>query len=396
MNDRLSVVYVDHCARLSGGEIALARLLPALADRVDAHVVLGEDGPLVERLVRLGISVEVLQLSSRVRDLRKDTVATGSFDTSALVTTAAYSVRLAARLRRLRPDLVHTNSLKAALYGGVAGRLARVPVVWHVRDRIADDYLPARAVSLVRRASRLLPSAIVTNSQATLDTLPRRRRSAVVPNAVVADAVALGDAARIHEEGRLRVGVVGRLAPWKGQHVFLDAFARAFPDGDAVARIVGAPLFGEEAYAEELRAQADRLGISDRVDFRGFREDVWAEFAELDVLVHCSVTPEPFGQVVVEGMAAGLPVIAAAAGGPAEVVTDGVDGLLVPPDDVEALTTALRRLADEPALRAQLGAAGRRTAIRFSPDRTAAGVLAVYDAVLHRGRKTREPRTQRR
>ena len=133
----IRVVYLDHIARLSGGEIALLRLLPALAGAVDAHVILGEDGPLVERLRAVGVSVEVLPMAPRVRDLRRDQVTGTGLDPAAMPELARYLLALRSRLRRLRPDLVHTNSLKAALYGGLAGRLTGIPVIWHVRDRIA-------------------------------------------------------------------------------------------------------------------------------------------------------------------------------------------------------------------------------------------------------------------
>jgi glycosyltransferase involved in cell wall biosynthesis len=390
------VVYVDHCARISGGEIALARVLPALLERVDPLVILGEDGQLVRVLERLGVPVEVLPLNPRVAGMRKDTVATDSFDRRALSGAAAYAMKLARRLRQVRADLVHTNSLKAALYGGAAGRLSRVPVVWHMRDRIADDYLPRRAVSLVRFASRVLPSAVIANSQTTLATLPHVAPD-VRTNAVVSDAVERIAAphARI-SDGPLRFGVVGRLAPWKGQHIFIEAFARAFPNGTGEARIIGAALFGEEEYDDELHQLVERLGINDSVEFRGFCDDVPAELAQLDVLVHCSVTPEPFGLVVIEGMAAGLPVVAAAAGGPAEVITDGVDALLVAPNNVDALAQALTRIGADRALRASLAAAGRETARRYTPENSAAGVLAVYDALMSGGAGGPRSRHRRR
>ncbi|MGI8900672.1 MAG: glycosyltransferase family 4 protein [Nocardioides sp.] len=181
-----------------------------------------------------------------------------------------------------------------------------------------------------------------------------------------------------------RVGIVGRLDRWKGQHIFLDAFAKAFPSGPEEAVIVGASLFGQNGYDSELRRQATSLAIEDRVEFRGFRDDVEDELRQFDVLVPASVIPEPFGQVVVEGLAVGLPVVAADAGGPAEVITDGVDGLLYPPGDADALARALRRLASEPALRAILGDAARERAEDFTAERIAPQVMAVYREVVRR------------
>jgi glycosyltransferase involved in cell wall biosynthesis len=98
--------------------------------------------------------------------------------------------------------------------------------------------------------------------------------------------------------------------------------------------------------------------------------------------VHCSITPEPFGQVVLEGLAAGLPVVAAAAGGPAELITDGVDGLLTRPGDVDALAAALRRLDADPTLAASLAKAGRKRSQAFTPTNAAAQLLEVYRGLV--------------
>ena len=374
----LKVVYLDHCAQLSGGELALLRLLPGL-EGVDAHVILGEDGPLAARLRDAGIGVEVLPMADAARTVRRDRVRPGMLPAQAAARTSAYILRLAARLRALRPDLVHTNSLKSALYGGAAARLAGVPVVWHVRDRISPDYLPVAAVRLVRAAARVLPDAVIANSAASLATLGPMPVTAVVPSPVAAPPPR---AAPRPSGGPLRVGMVGRLAPWKGQHVFLEAFASAFPEGGAQAVVVGDALFDEMAYRSELHRRAGHADLSGRVDFLGFVDDVGDTLSTFDVLVHASTIPEPFGQVVVEGMAAGLAVVAAGAGGPAEVIEHGVNGLLYPPSDVASLASQLRRLAAEPALRHALGARAIQRAEGFGVDRVAPQVAEVYRRVL--------------
>lgn len=392
------VVFVDHVARMSGGEIALLRLLPTLAEHAEVWVILGEEGPLRERLEEKGIHVEVLPLPPRLRDVRRDELHPARLDPSALSGLTSYVRLLRARVRALDADLVHTNSLKAALYGGVAARLARVPVVWHVRDRIASDYLPGFAVGLVRAAAFVVPTAIVANSRETMSTVPPGRRRNVLYNAIVPDSVddapSLDD--RPHE--RLVIGMIGRLTQWKGQDVFLDAFAEAFRGSEVRARLVGSALFGEEAYAKWLEQKADALGLADQVEFRGFREDVWKELRELDVLVHCSVRPEPFGQVVLEGLAAGVPVVAAAAGGPLELITNDVDGLLTTPGDSAALAAALRRLADDPKLRRRLAAAGLIRSREFTPERTVERLLGIYAEVIaaRRHRNALRARLRRR
>jgi glycosyltransferase involved in cell wall biosynthesis len=292
----------------------------------------------------------------------------------------AYAVRLSRRLRTLAPDLVHTNTLKAALYGGLAGRMAGVPVIWHIRDRIAADYLPRPAVHAVRQLARILPSAVIVNSYATADTLRRAGRVTTLRGPVVHDPVAQRPQ-RGEEPDPAVVGIIGRLAPWKGQHVFLRAFALAFPNGEVTARIVGAPLFGEDDYLDQLHRLVDDLGLEGRVRFTGHVDDIWAELARMTVVVHASVVPEPFGQVVVEAMAAGRPVIATNVGGPAEVIRTGHTGLLVPPDDVSRLAAAMQRLTDDAALRRMLTENAERELTRFAPEPVRAAVYSVYERV---------------
>jgi glycosyltransferase involved in cell wall biosynthesis/GT2 family glycosyltransferase len=381
----LRVVYFDHCAQLSGGELALARLLPALTDVVEPLVILGERGPLEGVLSDRDLPWETIELDPELAHTSRHRVSALQTGPRAMVATAVAIGALTRRLRQLRPDLMHTNSLKAALIGGVAGRLAGVPVVWHIRDRMADDYLPNSAIRLVRTAASFLPTSIIVNSEATRAALGIEA-AAVVPSPVDLGAFAEAPVGSPEASSELKFVMVGRLAPWKGQSVFVDAFAKAFPDGGARAALAGAALFGEDGYERQIADQVERLGIADRVDFLGFVDDIPALLADYDVLVHASTVPEPFGQVVVEGMAAGLAVAATDVGGPAEVITDGVDGVLFPPNDVDALAEVLVRLADASAERARLGAEGRRRAQDFSPSRIAPSVLGVYAVAARRNR----------
>jgi glycosyltransferase involved in cell wall biosynthesis len=275
---------------------------------------------------------------------------------------------------------VHTNSLKAGVYGSVAARLAGIPVVWHVRDRIAGDYLPGSAIALVRRMSRHLATAVVANSKATMATLEAAADPTVVYSVVPEVMNRVTPVDRRVNGGPMTYGIVGRLAPWKGQDLFLRAFAGAFPDGPERAIVVGGSLFGEDDYVRELTRLAEMLGIAGRVEFRGFRADVWDELSHLDVLVHASTIPEPFGQVILEGMAAGVPVIAAGAGGPAEILEHGRTGILYEPNDGAALAGCMRRLQD-PALRERLGAAAREEVRRYEPTIVAADLQRIYAAV---------------
>lgn len=384
---RPRIVYIDHTAKRSGGEIALVRTVQALGDAIEAHVILGESGDLQGELERAGATVHVLPMADVLRNRRKESVTAYSLLTGGLrqfTSGLDYVRKLRATIGHLDADIVHTNSLKADLLGGLAGRLARRKVVWHVRDMISSPYLTPLGVFILRVGANVIPHRILVNSQATRSTLPAWSRPRVVYNSVLYDAVPADwhSVPSTEKRNHVRIGIIGRIAPWKGQDVFLKAFAIACRDAACEAVIVGGVQFGEDGYLEQLRSLVQALGIADRVTFTGHQESVAEELASLDVFVHASTSPEPFGQVLVEAMRARVPVIAAAAGGPLEIVTDGVDGLLAPPGDVSAYAAAIRRLIDDPDLRSRLASAGYASSKRFSPEALRANLLDVYRGLL--------------
>ncbi len=346
INKPLRVVFLTHTAALGGGELAMLRLIEGLKD-VLPHVVVGESGPLTDLLAARGIDHEIVAIRGLGR-IRRDRVGIG-----APMRGAIYVFKLSVRLRQLRPDLVHTNSLKAGILGSAAARLAGLPVIWHCRDRLDKDYLSTWTTRILRHAIRILPHAVIANSRSTLDTLSTRTRT----NAVVIgspQSLILGPR-NASEKAPIVVIALGRLCHWKGQHIAIQAFAEAFPFGAERLRIVGGPLFGEDAYERGIRRLVRELDLDRRVDFVGHRSDVAEQLATGDVLLHSSLIPEPFGNVILEGMAAGLAVIASDAGGPKELIKHDEDGLLFPIGDVSALADILRRLSEDVGLRLRLG-----------------------------------------
>ena len=370
---RLRVVVLDHTAAPSGAELALLSVLEHLD--VDRHVVLGASGPLRQRLAdAAGLEVAWMPPRLGVASRAGGTLLAGP-------QLLQHAASLAVRLRGLRPDVVYANSLRSGSYGGLAALLAGVPLVWHVRDRVTADYLGRRRAQILRVLIRVLSTHVVANSRTTAATLLPGSPVTVVPSP-------LSSPPRPREErpaGPLVYVAASRLSPWKGQDVFLRAFAAAFPDGEQRAVVLGGPHFGETAYADGLRTLVEELGLQDRVVLRGHRDDVMDELAGADVLVHTPTLPEPFGRVVVEGLAAGLVVVARGDGGPAETLTDGVDGLLYPPDRPDELVRLLRLVDGDPALRRRLTDAGRALGLEFSPERVAAEVLAVCQDAARRG-----------
>ena len=397
---RRKILFLDHTASLGGGELALLQIVEHL-DKCRYHpvVVLCSEGKLVERLAAAEIETHVIPLNSRVTTTRKDNLGVKSLlQVRDVGATMAYAFQLANFIREHRIDLVHTNSLKADIIGGLAARIAGRPVIWHIRDRIDTDYLPASVVRVFRTLCRLVPDYVMANSTATMKTLhlPRKDRTMTVYSGVDTDQCVVPDAlangmlkkalpqhSRTQGDGPC-IGLVGRISPWKGQHIFLQAAAQVrkrFPA--ARFQIVGAVLFGEEEYEREVHRLTTELGLGEAVEFTGFRSDVQDIMANMDILVHASTTGEPFGQVVVQGMSAGKPVVATNGGGIPEIVVDGQTGLLVPMSDADAMAAAISHLLANPELAQQMGLMGRQRVLEhFTIDHTVLKVEQVYESLL--------------
>jgi glycosyltransferase involved in cell wall biosynthesis len=282
------------------------------------------------------------------------------------------SIRLHAFSRSHRFDLVHSNCA-TTIGGAYLARRWRVPHVWHVHELFegASGRLFER---LLRRAD-----LIVAASAAVAQQLPRRCVVAWTGADVPAGIPTSTPLTRTPPV----LICVGRLNAWKGQDDLLRAAALLRDRGVRVeVEIVGEVFAREHQFRERLVALTRELGLEDRVRLLGERRDALELVARADIAVVPSAAPEPFGMVVVEAMALGRPVVATDAGGPREIVTHGVDGLLVPPRDPTALAAAIeQRVADPQAARA-LGAAAHVTARRFTSSALATRVLETHRELL--------------
>ena len=264
-------------------------------------------------------------------------------------------------LRRERFDAAVCHSAWAQALFGATVRAAGVPLVFYLHGDVRGRHWTERL------ARRVRPDLVVGNSRYTLGTLPNLypgARAELVAYPVEAPDPALGrerDATRAElgaAPGDVVIVQSCRLEPWKGHRLHLEALGRLREvPGWTCWQVGGVQRDSEAAYLRELRAQAERLGIADRVRWVGQRRDVPRILAAADVHCQPNLGPEPFGIAYVEALYAGLPVVSTAMGGAAEIVDRGC-GILTPPGDADALASALRRLVGDPALRASLGAAG--------------------------------------
>jgi glycosyltransferase involved in cell wall biosynthesis len=364
---RLTVGYLNPVGVMGGAETSLLILLAHLDREAVRPVLFCPPGELADRAAALDVDIRPWPLV-RLRRHPPGACAAGLLGLA----------RASAALLRHGADchVLHANATAAALAAMPWRAIHRRPLIWHVRD-----------LRLPRGAGRLLATGVDTAlaiSRAVADELraagfPASRLTAL-PNGLDPDTVrpnrsrqAVRAALGIAPEAPLALAV-GQLVPWKGQDVLLQAFARiAAPEARLL--VAGADLFGEHpAYAQRLAALADP-----RVRLLGPRADVPDLLGAADLLVLPSLG-EPFGRVVLEAMAAALPVLATDAGGPRDIVVPGHTGWLVPPGDVpalaEALAAALALGADH---RRQMGENGRRRlVVRYSPAGQAWRLAGVY------------------
>ena len=295
--------------------------------------------------------------------------------------------------REHKVTLVHTHSnLVEAKPELIAARKAGIPCVLHCHT--------ARFYNTFDRSFSRLVDAFIFISRFVFEghqrQSPKNFNGAVIHNGIDPEAFQKG-----HVESLLRktfripsdhclAGIVGRLVWWKGQDAFIEAVARASKRVPVTGIIIGGAGNGDanqrnDAYAESLKSEAESLGLAKNIIFTGHRTDIDSIVPELDVLIHAASEPEPFGLTVIEGMAAGKPVIATAAGGILDIITDGHNGLLVPPKNPEAMAEALVRLASSSEQRIALGNNAMKTVReKFTIHRQVEAVAALYDSLLRK------------
>ena len=397
MTATASVLYLNPTAQIGGAEHSLLDLAGGLDRRrwTPRLMCLG-DGPLVDEARRRGVAVETLRVSERYERASLRGARSGPLGLAASVLRAGptlMAVRRAAA--RVAPAIVHSNGNKTHVLAGPLRR-RRTAVVWHVRDFLVDR-APER---LLMRVAHLGADALIANSASVAAHLARLGARArlihAIPNGI--------DLSRFSPEGPLAelreeqgwpkhvrlVGMIGVLARWKGQAVFLEAAAAlARRHADLRFVIVGAEIYrtaGHGDFAPALRRLAAELGLADVLAFTGHRDDVPDVMRALDVVVHASVDPEPFGRVIAEAMACARPVVWTRGGGADEIVGDSpLSALAAAAGDPATLAGAIERALEDPSRAREWAARGRtRVAAHFDLGTHVARVQDLYEMLACR------------
>jgi glycosyltransferase involved in cell wall biosynthesis len=366
------VLFVDHTGQIGGAELIL---LDVVAGRRQSSAFLFEGGPLSRALAERGLSLVISTWGKGLSQFRRDSSWRSALPL--LGRLAAITIELARASRS--HDVVYANSQKAFVLAAFANILVRRPLIWHLHDIISPEHFGA----VQRRMQVLLANVsarkvIVPSDAAAVAFVQaggRRDLIEIVPNGLSLQP-------EPDSQSELRqmlglptgplIGVFSRLAPWKGQHVLLEALSE-LPGVGCI--IVGDALFGEQDYAARLKTMVADLGLGERVRFLGHRGDVPKLMQAVDAMVHPSIDAEPFGRTLVEAMLAGVPVIATDAGAAADILDSGRAGTLVPSNDAQALARAIASVLAKPErLTTQLAYAAQRA-------RTQYGLAKMLDSI---------------
>lgn len=362
-----------------GAELALMQLLGKSHEiQLNCTVIFLEDGPLVKQVQALGIQALVLK-AGRLRELNK---------------FVATSKRIAEIARSEKVDVIFSWMAKAHLYGGAAALITGIPSMWY-------QHCASTSCDPLTQLVLLLPTQSIlacSQYQAALQSsfYPRYPVCTVYPGVDLSQAKeistisakAMRQKLGISEEGPI-IGMATRLQQWKGVHVFIDAIPKILEKyPTALFPIIGGEHYSEKEYLLFLQERIRALGIEAQTKILGFKKNPLEWMQAMDIVVHAS-KDEPFGMVVVEAMALGKPVIAGSHGGPPEIITPGIDGLLSAYGDSEKLAENILAYLNDPAFANKVANAARERADYFSLERYTSDFRQAVERVLKASPRSR-------
>lgn len=403
----MHIVFLSPVGVLGGAERVIIDAIRELSGAgIRVSLVTGAEGPLTGTATEAGATVAVEPLPRELGAVGESGLAgstlagivrAGGRGVRAAARLAPYVARLKRRLRAFAPTIVHAHGPKAQLAAALATPRG-VPLVWHVHDFMSARLITSKVARLARHRvdhAIAISDAVARDAKHVLSGVPVTRvyngvdLAAFHPGAPDTSDPAARQIVSAAPQGVLRVGLVATYATWKGHRVFLEA-ARRVVQTEALPAcrffIVGGPIYaaqGSQVSQLDLEREAQRLRITDRLTFVPFSSAPEEVMRALDIVVHASTSPEPFGRTIVEGMASGKAVIVSDAGGAHELFHDGLTALGFPPGDAGALADRISRLLASPTRRSELGARALDHAREaFSGERFGKSLLEVYGNLL--------------
>lgn len=371
------IAIVNSSGQLGGAELSILPVIERLASERRVVVLLPGTGTFKLAAEQAGAEIhEGFGLSNEL-DAVSGTYG-AALRPGLLADAARQQARALASFARLRPAAVYCNGFRAQVAATVPARVAAAPVVWHVRDFARPAPLGSIWASLARGAAVILANSYATGYQPALSAV-RHRISVVYPGV---------DLERFkprpgEPHGPPTVGMAAHLTPWKGHIRFLDLVRDLVLEGRSLqVRIAGSAIYstsGHAGFASQIEQEISRRGLAGICCVEAVAHEAMPEWLRsLHVLVHCPDRPEPFGRVIAEALAVGVPVVSSSGGGAPEAL--GNAGIVVPAGDHTALCDAVRCLLDDGPTRSRLARIGPERVDRLFDQRTNAD--AVADAIL--------------
>lgn len=358
---QMKILFLDQSGKPGGAELCL---LDIAKPYNDCLVGLFADGDFKTLLQQHQIPVQLLT-TEPIKVRKQSSFVEGLAALKQLIPLISKTTQIARKY-----DLIYANTQKALVIGAIASFLSRRPLVYHLHDILSPEHFSQTNRNIAVKSANRFASLIIANSQASkaafVQAGGREDITKVVYNGFEPEIyqVSSCDVKQLRQdlqlEGKFVVGHFSRLAPWKGQHILIEALAKCQPN--VTVLLVGDALFGEQDYVKQLHQQVDALGLQQRIKFLGFRSDIPLLMTACDLIAHTSISPEPFGRVIVEAMLCAKPVIAAKAGGAMELVEHGINGFLVTPKDPQQLAQLINSYVQAPEMIKSVGETAQLTA----------------------------------
>jgi len=304
----------------------------------------------------------------------------------ALPAFLGFLARYRRTLYRLQPDIIHSHGLKTHFITAIT-KPAASHLIWHIHDFYSERPQLPKILKWLQSRCQLaitISQAVQKDMERVLPGLP----VICVRNRVHTQRFRPIDSKRHHSENsdKVSIGLVATYANWKGQDVFIRAIAKLKDHRVPFqALIIGGPIYqtaGSQWSVDSLQKMIDDYQVSRDVQLIPFQHRMAEVYQSLDIVVHASIRPEPFGLTIAEAMACGAAVVVSWAGGAQELVRPGIDGLSHSPGDADELATAIRTLLENPKLREQLGRSAReRILLEFDESAFGSELLAAYRAM---------------
>ncbi|MEW6732296.1 MAG: glycosyltransferase family 4 protein [Acidobacteriota bacterium] len=379
----INLLCVDHVTKILGGaELNLLQLLEHIdREQFNVQVACVADGVLDRELYARQLPRQHFQLSTVISEYRlvNRRLALGRALRAAAMLRGTTD-QLITIAKQMQAQVLLSVTNKDHFAAGMAARRLKCPSVWWVNDIMSRAFFSPLVLSVFNLMARRYASRLVAVSQqvgrSLLDLGVPADRITTIYNGVDPqlyrriDGTPLRRALGVPETAQV-VTIIGRITPWKGHQIFIDAAAELLRQRDDIYFLVVGGVFNEDqAFAEQLQMRVKEAGLTNHLHFLAFRKDVAEVYSASDIVVHCSLKPEAFGRVLIEAMSCEVPVVAACSGGVEEIVVEGHHGYLVPIGDVRAYVAAIDALLADPLKARTFGRTGRDTVCaRFTLDR---------------------------